>query len=100
MSKYDAKIRVFPIGVPPYDETISWNTTKTYDGQLARYFGIGAYVEHVTVKHPTTGKAADMFVNENGHMIGLPQNLNIPRSLYPGVIVGPAVLFLNRKVWL
>ena len=71
---------------------------------------VGGWLEHVYVLNE--GKQADMFVNENGHMLKLPFNLRAT-TLYraaslkrwPGmdpktlpIIVGPAVVF-HRPVW-
>jgi hypothetical protein len=66
--------------------------------------------EHVAVLHDA--KAADMFVDENGHMKGLPRNERATAiyrhnwlKQHPGTnpetlpwIVGTAVLF-SRRVW-
>jgi hypothetical protein len=72
--------------------------------------GDGQDFEHVAVLHD--GKRTDMFVNENGLLMGLPRNPGAtviyrnnwmsshpkddPESL--NFIVGPAVLF-RRRVW-
>lgn len=76
---------------------------------------VGGDLEHVIILKPGTEarpEPADMFVNENGHALGLPRNdaatrlyraawLNHhpetdPESL--SFIVGPAIVF-NRRVW-
>lgn len=77
---------------------------------LQPYFGL-AYTEHVSILGED-GKPADMFVDENGHITGLPRNEKAtehyrrgwlkqhpnaaPESLH--FIVGTAVVF-DRRVW-
>jgi hypothetical protein len=70
----------------------------------------GRNMEHVSVLHD--GQRADMFVDEEGHLLGLPRNeaattiyRNNWLTQHPDVdpetipfIVGPAVLF-SRRVW-
>lgn len=84
---------------------------------LQPIFGPGHWFEHVTVLKPGLKPgaepiAADLFVDENGHSLGLPRNeaatqiyranaLRQKPKLDPeslAWIVGPAVLF-ERRVW-
>lgn len=95
MAIHKCSILVMVPGKPDRHEAIDFDTKKTFDEQLKPWLG-DCYTEHVLVSRG--GKIMDMFVDENGHARGLPVNPSA-MNYYPGTIVGPAVLFLDRRVW-
>ncbi len=76
-------------------EELDWNPKETFDRQLAKYFN-GHWTEHVSVRY--LGQNKDMFVDEAGAIKGMPRN-DQAGVIYGGPIFGPAVLFLDHKVW-
>lgn len=97
------RVRLLVPGDISRDVMLEWDPNKTYDEQLGRFLGQGAYAEHVTVsiepgERPTERNRRDMFVDENGIARGLPRNA-AAETFYPGEIYGPAVIFLDQRVW-
>lgn len=105
--------RVFPVGDGPVQTgSIEWPHEPGFDAinKLVQPLIGGGNIEHVAVLHD--GQRRDMFVDDEGHVKGLPRN-DRATSIYrtntmtrePGCdpealphIAGPAVLF-TRRVW-
>lgn len=95
---FQTRIMIMIPGKGPKTTTIEWDPNLTWDEQLAPYLGPNVWTEHVHVRYE--GRIRDMFVDENGKMKNLPPN-RLASDIYGGVsgIAGPAVLFLDHKVW-
>ena len=89
------KLLVMIPGKPNETVNIRWDSKRAFDDQLEPYLG-KCYTEHVYISHENRRK--DMFVDENARLAGKPRNPEAEK-FYPGVIFGPAVLFLDYIVW-